>query len=511
MPKFVRKLLRRTTVVALLIALQGYVLIQAVLRLSSHFVYVYAAFELISLLAVLWIIGRQDNPSYKLAWIVPILLFPVFGGLFYLMFGGHRVPRTMLRRVRQSYTDSAGQLCPDPAAQAWLQQCSPGAACQSDYIQRQAGFPACAGTAVRYFPTGEAKFAALLEDLRRARHFIYLEYFIIQPGQMWDPILAILEEKAAAGLDVRVVYDDIGCAYTLPGKYRETLRAKGIRCHVFNPFRPVMSMLMNNRDHRKIVSIDGWVGYTGGVNLADEYINVTHPHGRWKDSAVRLEGEAVWSLTVMFLRMWDYLDGSRSDFAACRPHVWHPAPFEGAGVVQPYGDSPLDNETVGENVYLGIIGRATRYVWITSPYLIVDNEMVTALCLAAKSGVDVRIITPHVADKWYVHLVTQAHYQQLLEAGVRIYEFTPGFIHAKSFVCDDCVATVGTINLDYRSLYLHFECGVWMYGTPCIADIRQDFLDTLAVSQEVPSGFSGGISLAKRLVRALLRLLSPLM
>ena len=511
MISLLQKLLRRTTIVAVLILIQVGILVATIVNLSTHYVYVYAVFTLISVAVALWIVSRQDNPSYKLAWLLMVLGFPIFGGLFYLMFGGHRVSKKLLRKLQQGYSISDGQLDQTPEPVDFMEKDDPGVVRQSQYILSHSGYPAWQDTKVGYFPLGEDKFEALLQDLRRAEHYIFLEYFIIEPGKMWNSILEILEEKAAQGLDVRVMYDDIGSGYTLPDYYERTLRKKNIKCFVFNPFRPVMSVLLNNRDHRKIVVIDGYIGYTGGVNLADEYINEVDRFGHWKDTAVRLEGEAVWNLTVMFLQMWDSLEGIKSKYECYRPHVWHPEPFAGQGVVQPYGDSPLDEEAVGENVYLNIIGRARKYVWITTPYLIIDNEMVTALCLAAKSGVDVRIITPGKPDKWYVHMVTQGNYAQLVQAGVKIWEYTPGFIHAKSFVCDDCVATVGTINLDYRSLYLHFECGVWMYRTPCIADIRRDYLATLEQCTPIPCDYGKDMPFYKRLIRAVLRLVAPLM
>lgn len=506
MSSLLQKLLRRTTIIALLILVQVAILVTTIYRLSSHYVYVYVAFTLISIICALIIVWRRDNPSYKLAWILVVLGFPIFGGLFYLLFGGHRVSKKLRRRMQEGI--ALEQTAPPVEYMAAREQSTVR---QSDYIFRRSGFPAWQNTRVDYFPLGEEKFHRLLEDLRAAEHYIFLEYFIIEPGLMWDTILQILEEKAAAGVDVRVIYDDIGSGYTLPAYYDLALRKKGIKCHVFNPFRPVVSVLLNNRDHRKIVVVDGHIGYTGGVNLADEYINAKPRFGHWKDTAVRLEGEGVWNLTVMFLQMWSGLTGQPVDYESFRPAAHHPAPFAGEGVVQPYGDTPLDDEAVGENVYLNIIGRAKKYVWITTPYLIIDNEMMTALCLAAKSGVDVRIILPGVPDKWYVHMVSQANYAQLVEAGVKVWEYTPGFIHAKSFVSDDTVATVGTINLDYRSLYLHFECGVWMYNTPCIADIRADFLATQAQSRAITADYGRNMPLRQRLLRGVLRLFAPLM
>ena len=268
---------------------------------------------------------------------------------------------------------------------------------------------------------------------------------------------------------------------------------------------------MNNRDHRKICVIDGHTGFTGGINLADEYINVRELYGHWKDTAIMMRGDAVWSLTVMFLSMWDYIHGEQSDYELYRPQIYQQDQLPSDGYFQPFSDNPLDDEPVGENVYLNMINRAQRYVYITTPYLIISNEMMTALTNAAKSGVDVRIITPHIPDKWYVHMVSQAHYTQLIEAGVRIFEYTPGFIHAKSFVADDEYAVVGTINLDYRSLYLHFECATWMYRSSCIAAIRKDFADTQAVSEEITMDACKAVPFPKRLLRNILKVFAPLM
>jgi len=318
----------------------------------------------------------------------------------------------------------------------------------------------------------------------------------------------VLAEKAAAGVDVRVLYDDIGCIFTLPRKYPSVLKKKGIKCCVFNRFLPRLSVRMNNRDHRKILIVDGKTAYTGGINLADEYINEKVRFGHWKDTGILLHGDAVWSLTVMFLNMWNFTAGTNEDFSIFRPE---PVQSSGKGFVQPYTDSPLDDEPVVETVYLNLINRAKDYVYLTTPYLIIDHATTMALVSAAKSGADVRIITPHIPDKKIIFEVTRAHYLSLLEAGVRIYEYTPGFIHAKNFVVDDQYATVGTVNMDYRSMFLHFENGVVLYNTPTIMDIKIDFLATQALSQEVTLKDCKSISLFRRILRALLRVFAPLM
>lgn len=324
---------------------------------------------------------------------------------------------------------------------------------------------------------------------------------------MWDSILKILENKRAHGVEVRILYDDVGCVATLPALYADYLRQKGFQVGVFNPFRPRLNAATNYRDHRKICVIDGNVGFTGGINLADEYINQKEKYGHWKDTAVLLRGEAVQSLTEMFLELWQFTcheSLSLSDFLPSRSHSC-------AGFVQPYGDSPLDNFNLAENVYMQILNHAKNYVYITTPYLILDNEMINALCLAAQSGIDVRIITPHIPDKWYVHMVTRSHYSQLLRAGIRIFEYTPGFIHAKMFVSDDSTAIVGTTNVDFRSFYLHFECGVAFYLSPMVSKVKEDFLRTQNICEEITLEKERAVKAPIRILRSLLRAFAPLM
>ena len=356
-----------------------------------------------------------------------------------------------------------------------------------------------------------AKFAELLRQLETAEHYIFLEYFIIDEGLMWGRILEVLARKAASGVDVRVIYDDFGCVTTLPYQYYKSLQQMGIKCAAFNQFRPVLNVILNNRDHRKIAVIDGHTAFTGGINLADEYINRKERFGHWKDSGICLHGEAVWSFTVMFLQMWSTITGMECNFESYRPEIYHEEAFKKDGFVQPYGDSPLDGETVGEHVYLNIISQAKKYLYIFTPYLIPDNETLTALCMAAKRGVDVRIVTPGIPDKKIVYILTQANYEILLESGVQIYQYAPGFIHSKSFVCDDEVATVGTINMDYRSMYLHFECGVWMYGSSAVAQVKEDALTTFEQCEQINMDYCRKKNFAVRALRGALKFLAPLL
>ena len=383
---------------------------------------------------------------------------------------------------------------------------------QARYLERVAKCPVYDNTQTEYFGNGETFFTRMMEELQKAERYIFLEYFIIEEGIMWNGILEILKEKAAAGVDVRLIYDDLGSIFTLPAEYGEKLAEMGIQCEVFNPFLPIVSLRLNNRDHRKLCIIDGKVGFTGGMNLADEYINQKVRFGHWKDSGILVRGMAAWSMTVMFLTTWEHVTEDEEEFDRYKPE---PEVFEGEGFVQPYLDTPLDHEAVGQSVYLNMVGRAKEYIYITTPYLIVDSAMNTTLCNAAKSGVDVRIITPHIPDKKSVFEVTRAHYPPLLEAGVRIFEYTPGFIHAKNMVSDDVFATVGTVNLDYRSFFLHFEDGVWLCGTPIVQEIKADFLATQELCEEMTLEMTKeerrSMGILKQLWRNILRVFAPLM
>lgn len=511
--KLVKLLFNRIfyVVVALLIQL-GWFLIMF-WKLAGYSAYFTIALEIISILVVIWIANQKINPSYKLGWTLLIIVIPVFGLALYLLFGNSRIAALFQKRYEQILNESSGYMVQNAETMDRLRQEDSSAANQSEYIRRFSGFPLHENTTAEYFQVGDDMFPVLVRELEEARHYIYIEYFIINDGVMWQTILEILERKAAQGIDVRLIYDAFGCLTTLPHKYEDVLKAKGIQCKVFNRFRPILNIIQNNRDHRKICVIDGHTGFTGGINLADEYINQKERFGHWKDTAIMLKGEAVWNMTAMFLDMWTVITGSKElwHFEDYFPHRYHPEAFESNGFVQPFCDTPLDKEVVGENVYLNIINRAKHYVYICTPYLIIDNEMMTALCLAAKSGVDVKIMTPGVPDKKMVFLLTQSYYEQLLEAGVQIYEYQPGFLHAKSFVCDDEIAVVGTINLDYRSLYLHFEDGVWMYRNQVIHDILEDFAETLEYCQPIDISFCKSRNIMIRAIQSVMRLLAPML
>ncbi|HWQ72866.1 MAG TPA: cardiolipin synthase [Desulfitobacteriaceae bacterium] len=491
------------------LVIQLLLIIIFILKFNRYFAAFYGFSIFLSLAAVLWIINNNSNPIYKIAWIVPIMLFPIFGGLFYLFFGGNQMRRKKKDKRNSVQTQTLESLILNEETIDLLEKENPNAARQARYIQKSANYPLYLNNGAEYLSSGEQKFEKLKDQLAKAEKFIFLEYFIIEEGLMWNGILDILKEKAAKGLDVRVLYDGAGCLETLPLNYDSKLGEYGIKSRVFNPMIPVLSTRLNNRDHRKIAVIDGTTGFIGGINLADEYINKIEKYGHWKDAAVMLSGRAVWSLTVMFLSMWNYTKGLADNPAAYRRDDF--IQKEADGYIQPFADSPLDNESISEAVYLNMIYNAKKNIYITTPYLIIDNEMVTALSTAAKSGVDVRIITPYYGDKFFVHEATQSYFPVLIESGVKILEYTPGFIHSKTLVVDDEFGVVGTINMDYRSFYLHFECGVWMYRCSCLSDIIRDFEEMIRICKEVTLENIKTTSWIQTLFRSVLRMFAPLM
>ena len=479
------------------------------LKYSESFFDFYLASLTLSIIIVFIIINNKSNPSYKIAWIVPVMIFPIFGGLFYLLYGGNKLStREKLKMVIQNI-EMTNSLKQDDEIIKKIGDKSIYAKNQSEYILNYAKCPVYNNTETTYFKIGEEKFEALLRELKKAEKFIFLEYFIIQEGKMFNSILEILEEKAKQGVDVRLIYDDVGCIVTLPHNYKNTLEAKGIKCRVFNPIKPFFTRRLNNRDHRKIVVIDGDVGFTGGINLADEYINEYEKHGYWKDAGIMLKGDAVWNLTVMFLSMWDYIDNKEEDYIKFKPSK--NKYYNSKGYVQPFDDSPLINEPIGETVYLNLINKAKDYIYINTPYLIIDNEMATALKIAANSGVDINIATPYIPDKKFVHAGTKSYYESFIKDGIEIYEFTPGFMHAKTFVVDDEYGVVGSINLDFRSLYLHYECGVWLYKTESIKSMKDDYLETLKRCHKVTMEECKNTSSIRKVLRLIIRMFAPLL
>ncbi len=508
--KWFYPLLRQRFMIMLLLLLQ-FVLLGIFLASSSRTSEIISySLQLISLGVCIGIIASERKQAYKTVWIFLILLLPLFGGLFYLLFKWD-TSKKITSKYFKKYQDPASEcfgMTEDklPVLEEYLPEQAPAA----KYLQNTENFPLYTNTKTKFFPLGEYWYEDMIPELRRAEKYIFLEYFIIEEGDFWDSVLEILVEKARAGVDVRIIYDDIGCFLTLPKKYNKYLEKNGIKCCIFNKFTPIVSAVQNNRDHRKITSIDGKVAYTGGCNMADEYINRKQKHGHWKDCALKLEGKAVWSLTLIFLQMWATCTQTNEDYASLYPYLNAPCDIQTDGFVQPYADSPLDKNNVGENVYLGIIQNAKKYLYINTPYLIPDENILSALLLCAKSGVDVKIITPAVWDKKFVHMTTRSYYRELIEAGIEIYEYSGGFNHSKTFLSDDCVATVGTTNLDYRSLYLHFECGVRMIDTSSVMSVKDDFISTLGKCKKI-SAEDCRAGLPKRIIQDILRIFAPLM
>ena len=520
--------------------------------------WIYTLFHFLGAVFVLRIYGSHKTASIRMTWMLVILLLPITGTLLYLLIGlnGHSL------KMRKRYEDIDRILMPmlpeneDVAEKAKARDLRLGGIIE--YIRRQAGYPVYQNTEVRYFDDGEKGFEAQKEDLAKAEKFIFMEYHAIEDAECWHEMLEVLVDRVKAGVEVRVFYDDMGSLGFINTDFVKRMEALGISCRVFNPFAPGLNLFLNNRDHRKITVIDGKVGFTGGYNLANEYFHRTEPYGFWKDTGIRLEGDAVQSLTVTFLEMWnavseydkddiDYvkylaatdaervmkrrkkLDAEKAEriekdkeagFEKVKEGVMRdekflamPGAFAGSGLgfVQPYADSPMDDIHVGEDVYISMAESAQKYAWFITPYLIITDEMCHAFSLAARRGVDVRIITPGIPDKKIVYSVTRSYYNGLCRNGVRIFEFTPGFCHAKMSIADDLMATCGTINLDYRSLYHHFENGCLYADCDAVRETKKDFEETFAQCREVTEYYTYGRGAFLRFGQMLLRLAAPLM
>lgn len=508
--KWVHQLFRRRALVVILILIQLAFIVYAIIsgsQLSRNFS---RLLTVVSFFVALYVVSKREKGAFKLTWVFLVLLFPLFGGIFYLITNFQTASRNFAKKISNVEQKTREKFYYPKDDYSKASNCIPEHISQIRYLQKYAGFPIYSNTKTRYLASGEITWKVLIDELNKAEHYIFLEYFIVEEGVMWDEIFRILKDKAQAGVKVRLIYDDLGCFMILPQDFSQKLELYGIECAVFNPFKPFLTVKQNNRDHRKIAVIDGKVAITGGINLADEYINVFEKHGHWKDAAVLVEGKAAWSFTVMFLQMWEICRDAKEEYHTYYPWKENECSIVGDGFVQPYADSPMDTENVGEHVYMQIINNAKEYVYIYTPYLIIDDSMISALILAAKSGVDVRIITPHIWDKWLIHMTTRSYYRELIKAGVKVYEYSKGFLHAKAFVSDDCTATIGTTNLDFRSLYLHFECGVWLHGGKVISDLKQDFLHTLDECHQITLNDCSRNVFVK-LFQDMLRVLAPLM
>lgn len=458
--------------------------------------------RILSFFVLLHIINKEYNTAYKLAWCIPILLFPLVGGLTYLIGRSrnyHKKAKIRIKHIDHIVSKAM------PNLQSEESSIKNNIA---NYLKNK-GFYQSIGDKITYHSMGDSFLESIIEDLKQAEHFVFLEYFIIQQGQMWDSILEILKEKAASGVDVRILYDGMGCIRTLPRNYPKVLAKYGIKAKQFSAFKPILSTLQNNRDHRKIAVIDGRIAYTGGINLADEYINAVQRYGVWKDSAIRIEGGAAMGYTRFFLTQWNIKDGdNETDYSRyfVNPEIKH-----SNQTVIPYAVSPLDDRSIAKEIYQQIINCSQKYLYIMTPYFIPGEEILTSLKIAAESGVDVRLITPHISDNKWIHIITRSKYRILLDSGVKIYEYAPGFIHSKNIVSDDMISICGSINLDYRSLYLHFECAALVLGKDTADDIKKDFLNTLTVCKEITKKDTEKIGFFQRIYLALIRTFEPLL
>ena len=505
--KWFRELLRRRLFFCMLILAQILTACYFILSKSAASSAINLILRITSVVVVLHIISGRDKEAYKLTWVFFILIFPVFGGLSYLFFRCQTRSKKLLRRmaaIREKIRSAQPPSDYPHAAERF-----PARARQIEYLEKYADFPIYQNGGCRYLSPGERFLENLLADLETASRYVFIESFIIEDGEMWRSMLSVLKRKAAEGVDVRIVYDDMGCFLRLPKHFVADMRECGIQCDIFNRFVPLLTAVQNFRDHRKIIVIDGRIAYTGGLNIADEYINKISPFGHWKDSGVRLTGECAFGLALIFLQTWMLMGHEEADLSVYRPSALEIGSDEG-GFVQPYAATPLNKDNISEDVYMQMIGKADKYVYIMTPYLIVDNHIISQLTVAAKSGVDVRIMTPHHWDKRLVHFMTRSCYRELIRAGVKIYEYTPGFLHAKAFVCDDEIATVGSANMDFRSLYLQFECGALFCGTNVVNEVRDDFLQTVSVCREMTEEDCKS-NAAVRFLQNVIRLLAPLM
>ncbi len=496
----------RTIISIAIILLEIFLIVNSVITFTDKALWIYSAAEIIGIITVIHIITERGNQSYKIMWIVFIMLIPIFGVLAYLLWGGGRMFPHLKKRM-QECNEKYFTVLNRKDAENSLNYSDMLHFRQASYLKKEAGFPIYDDTSSEFLACGESFFEAVLDELKKAQKYIFIEFFILAEGYMWDEIFKILKLKSSEGVEIKVIFDDFGSIKRQRKTFITDLKKAGIEVSAFNPIRPSIDIFMNNRNHRKIIVIDGKVAFTGGINIGDEYINKIERFGHWLDSGIMLKGKAVRSFVAMFCSMWEFTTRCEIDINSHIP----PNEKFSDGFYIPYCDDPLGNNNPAQGIYMQIIGTAQKYVYITSPYLILDSAMTASLCLAAKSGVDVRIITPHKPDKKYVHPVTQYYYSELMDAGVRIYEYTPGFIHSKLFVSDDSVATVGTVNMDYRSFNFHFECGVWCSGSESVKSIKESFLETLEKSQEISKEEWKRRSIFKKLKQTILHLFAPLM
>lgn len=497
--------IKRCSVVVIGLLLQIFLSLLVYIKLGEFLQIIQISYGIISIIIVLTIIKDSKRLSSDLVWIIVIMLFPIIGTLLYIILNKNRNNSKILKNINKNIEEGKKYLIQDKTIQEEIHSKNLG---QLEYISDFSGFPVTKNNEIKYYPLGDDVYPVMLEELKKATKFIFMEYFIINKGEMWQGILDILKEKAKQGVDVRVIYDDMGSVALLSSKYPKELEKYGIKCILFNKLSPFSGVIMNHRDHRKMTIIDGHTVFSGGINISDEYININSKRGHWKDNGIMVKGEAVWNFTVMFLEIWNAFRNDDNDYTKYKYSFQKQYPEN--GFVVPYGESPLDNDVTGEDIYLNIINQSKKYVYIYTPYLIIDTDMINSLILAARRGVDIRIVVPGIPDKKIVYDVTSSYFSALIQGGVKIYKYTQGFVHSKVFLSDDEVATVGTINMDYRSLYLHFECGIYMKDTNVISDIKDDINTTIEKSHEITKKETK-YKFSKSMWQAILRLFAPLM
>lgn len=508
-------LFNRSLIVVILLLFQVFLLLYVLLKLTEYTSVLLAVNFLLSFVLAIFIVNQPINPAYKMAWLTLMCLLPFFGALFYLFVQFDPRSKKMQARITQRIKETSPYLQANDNVLHALKQSRPASTGIARYLQTCGPYPVYNNTDVTYYSQGEDAIEALKEALKKATSFVFLEYFIVYPGSVLDEVMDILKERAAAGVEIRFLYDGFSHAKSLSDTFLDELKEIGVQGRVFQPLRPFLSTDQNNRDHRKIIVIDGKVAFTGGFNLADEYANRITLYGHWKDTAVALRGPAVQTFTALFLQLWnsEVAGEMQEDFDRYfAPSAYSSAASDNSspGFVIPYGDNPNFPNEIGEVVYMNILVQAEKYVYIMTPYLVLDHEMTEILIYTAQRGVDVKIIFPHIPDKKIPYFVAKSHYMQLLQAGIKLYEYIPGFVHAKVFLSDDKTATVGTYNMDYRSFYLHYEVGALLYDNPALKDIYNDFEQTLALCQRITPEIYRALPLWQRIVGRVFRLFAPL-
>ncbi|MEI8200449.1 MAG: cardiolipin synthase [Eubacteriales bacterium] len=514
--KIAKKIFGRSFLITLFLLLQFILLGVCFFLLTAYLNYIFVINLILSFLLAVYIVNRQESPEFKIAWLTFMCLLPIFGILYYLYFEINPKWRTNAVKVQKLIKDTSYLLEVSEETQKGAGHDIPGRMGLLHFLQKKGSYPVYDDTDAEYYNSGEKGFEAMKTALKNAKTYIFMEYFIVLPGTLLDDLIEILKERAAAGVEIRIMYDGFCHTKTLPYLFPETLRELGIHVNVFEPLSPFLSTDQNNRDHRKITVIDGEVAFTGGFNLSDEYANYTHPLGHWKDVVVKIKGDAVKTFVVLFLQNWHLKGDKRED-------IWENYIADGAnkpkehqntgkkGYVVPYADSPNIHNEIGETVYLDILNQAQKYVWIMSPYLVLGSVILKAVAYAAQRGIDVKIMIPHIPDKKIPFMVAKSFYPELIRAGVKIYEYTPGFVHAKIFVSDDAIATVGSYNMDSRSFYLNYEVGLLLADCPAVKVISDDYENTRQLCQEINIQDYMSLPFTSRIIGKILRLFGPLL